>query len=80
MKSPKQIKVTLRLNEPDYEYLRRMAESKFDYGGLNLIIREVLHSFVENTKKLVAQKQAEQTQTRGVQAQNERPDSQLAAE
>lgn len=55
----KQIKVTLRLNEPDYEYLRRMAESKFDYGGLNLIIREVLHTFVENTKKLVAQKQAE---------------------
>lgn len=58
----KQVKVTLRLNEPDYEYLRHMAESKFDYGGLNLIIREVLHTFVENTKKIVAQKQAENTE------------------
>lgn len=74
MNSPKQIKVTLRLNESDYEYLRRMAESKFDYGGLNLIIREVLHSFVENTKKLVAQKQAEKM------SKNQNLDSPLAAE
>lgn len=51
-------KATLRLYKSDYEYIRQMAESKFDYGGLNLIVREVVHAFVENTKKLVAEKQA----------------------
>lgn len=45
-------KVTLRVDPDDYEYLRKMAESKFDYGGLNLIIREVLHAFVKNAKLL----------------------------
>lgn len=46
------VKVTLRLKRSNYEYLRAMAESKFDYGGLNLIIREVLNAFVENAKLL----------------------------
>lgn len=46
------IKVTLRVGKSDYEYLRQMAESKFDYGGLNLIIRQILHAFVVQSKAL----------------------------
>lgn len=54
------IKVTLRLNRDDYEYIRAMAASKFDYGGLNLIIREVIHAFVVKTKALEQQHRQQQ--------------------
>jgi hypothetical protein len=45
-----------------------MAESKFDYGGLNLIIRQVLHAFVINTKAL-EQKHHQQQQQAPVAAE-----------
>jgi hypothetical protein len=61
-------KVTLRVDPDDYEYLRKMAESKFDYGGLNLIIRQVLHAFVINTKAL-EQKHHQQQQQAPVAAE-----------
>lgn len=51
-------KVTLRLDPSDYEYIRRMAESKYDYGGLNLIIRQILRAFVANAKALEQKHQA----------------------
>lgn len=54
-------KVTLRLDEEDYEYLRAMAASKFDYGGLNLIIREIIHAFVSKTKALELKYQQQTT-------------------
>lgn len=52
MKTKEMKKVTLRVDPDDYEYLRRMAESKFDYGGLNLIIRQIISAFVKNAKIL----------------------------
>lgn len=62
------IKVTLRLDPTDYEYIRRMAESKFDYGGINLIIRQVLHAFVKNAKALEVKHQQKAAETQIVSA------------
>ena len=39
------VRVCLRVRKDDYEYIRRVAEAT-DTGGMNHMIRTILHSYV----------------------------------